>query len=57
MTFKTECPVDYSLRMERLLFRLGWVEGFWKPLRLFLRALFGKNDNSLVLWGFFEHPN
>ena len=31
MTHKTEAPVDYSLRMERLLFRLGWVEGLWKP--------------------------
>jgi len=31
MTLKTEAPVDYSLRMERLLFRLGWVEGLWKP--------------------------
>ena len=31
MTLKTKAPVDYSLRMERLLFRLGWVEGLWKP--------------------------
>ena len=31
MTHKAEAPVDYSLRMERLLFRLGWVEGLWKP--------------------------
>ena len=35
MTFKTEAPVDYSLRMEWLLFRLGWVEGLWKPLGAF----------------------
>ena len=31
MTLKTKAPVDYSLPMERLLFRLGWVEGLWKP--------------------------
>jgi hypothetical protein len=31
MSLKTKAPVDYSLRMERLLFRLGWVEGLWKP--------------------------
>ena len=30
-TLKTEAPVDYSLRMERLLFRSGWVQGLWKP--------------------------
>ena len=30
-TLKTEAPVDYSLRMERLLFRSGWAQGFWKP--------------------------
>ena len=57
MTFKTEASVDYSLRMEWLLFRLGWVEGLWKPLGLFLRASVDKNDNSLVLRGFFEHQN
>ena len=27
---KTEVSVDYSLRMERLLFRPGWVEGVWE---------------------------
>ena len=27
MTLKTKAPVDYSLRMEWLLFRLGWAEG------------------------------
>ena len=27
MTRKTKAPVDYSLRMEWLLFRLGWAEG------------------------------
>jgi len=30
MTLKTKAPVDYSLRMEWLLFRLGWAEGLWK---------------------------
>ena len=29
MTLKTKAPVDYSLRMERLLSRSGWVEGLW----------------------------
>ena len=57
MTFKKEAPVDYSLRMEWLLFRLGWVEGFWKPLGLFFKCSVGKNDNSLVHWGVFEHQN
>ena len=33
---KTEAPVDYSLRMERLLFKSGWVEGL---LGAFLGAL------------------
>ena len=27
---KTEASVDYSLRMERLLSRSGWVEGLWR---------------------------
>jgi hypothetical protein len=55
MTLKTEAPVDYSLRMERLLFRLGWVEGLWKPLGAFGSLwepfVFAshKNANSLVL--------
>jgi hypothetical protein len=31
MMLKSKAPVDHSLRMERLLFRLGWVEGLWKP--------------------------
>ena len=35
MTLKTEAPVDYNLRMERLLFRPGWVEGVWRPLGAF----------------------
>ena len=35
MTLKTEAPVDYILRMERRLFRLGWVEGLWKLLGAF----------------------
>ena len=35
MTLKTEAPVDYILRMERPLFRLGWVEGLWKLLGAF----------------------
>ena len=32
---QTEAPVDYNLRMERLLFRPGWVEGVWRPLGAF----------------------
>ena len=29
---KTEASVDYSLRMERLLSRSGWVEGLWRAI-------------------------
>ena len=29
---KTEASVDYSLRIERLLSRSGWVEGFGELL-------------------------
>ena len=57
MTLKTKAPVDYSLRMERLLFRLGWVEGLWKPpgaFRSFWEPL-AASGNSLVLWGLFKH--
>ena len=63
MTLKTEAPVDHSLRMERLLFRLGWVEGLWKPPgalgSLWEPFAFAsrKNANSLVLRGLFEHQN
>ena len=33
---KTEAPVDYSLRMERLLFRAGHAEALLKPHYKFL---------------------
>ena len=44
---KKEASVDYSLRMERLLSRSGWVEGPWARSLL----LFGstKKCNSLVI--------
>jgi hypothetical protein len=35
---KTEASVDYSLRMERLLSRPGWVEGLW--------GAFGSSQNG-----------
>jgi len=31
MSLKKKAPVDYSLRMELLLFRFGWEKGLWKP--------------------------
>ena len=51
MTLKTKAPVDCRIRMERLLFRLGWVEVLWKPPGAFrsLREPLGASGSLLEL--------